>query len=207
MTAYLISGFGAALAALAMLLLGAYAHEAIEGRWRRLRARSAAVTVYLHASLLPAQGSHSAAVMASDLPRRKPLVNRQPWQTAEMPAIRVPAAQLALDPGDGLDEPALARPYVPTDEETRELYYGGSPVADVLAAETAPPFPYDPGYDNCAGTATCGSDRVFYRWYGTDHTACPRCYTNVFGGEPDPSSVHNVADVLEAERLAAGLMT
>jgi len=157
MTAYLISGFGAALAALAMLLLGAYAHEAIEGRWRRLRARSAAVTVYLHASLLPAQGSHSAAVLSGDaLPRRKPLVNRQPWQTAEMPAIRVPKVQLALDPGDGVDEPMLSRPYVPvpTDEETRHLYYahrepdvtesvsawrepayGVQPVADVLEAE------------------------------------------------------------------------
>ena len=76
---------------------------------------------------------------APTLPRRKPLVNRQPWQTAEMPAIRVPAAQLALDPGDGLDEVGLVRPYAPSNEQTRELYHGGDwgtrPELEVREAE------------------------------------------------------------------------
>lgn len=75
--------------------------------------------------------------------------------------------------------------------------YGETSVADVLAAETALPFPYDPDYDNCAGEPH-GSERVFYKWYGMEQTACPRCWTNMFGGEPDPASVRTV-DVLAAE--------
>lgn len=75
---------------------------------------------------------------AATMPRRKPLVNRQPWQTAEFPAVPVPEAQQAAEEMhalaageahaciDGRDEAALAlvRPHAPlTDEETRELYF------------------------------------------------------------------------------------
>jgi hypothetical protein len=99
--------------------------------------------LWAHRKLAPAQGMHSAAVL-SDLPRRKPLVNRQPWQTSDMPAIAVPAAQLALEAGDEPDEPQIARPYAPTNGQTVELYFtlpdapafgAGTCEADVLAAE------------------------------------------------------------------------
>jgi hypothetical protein len=53
------------------------------------------------------------------------------------------------------------------------------------------PFPYDPETDNCAGTPGCGDERVFFRYFG-EMTACPRCYVNAFGGDPDPSSVRKI---------------
>lgn len=53
--------------------------------------------------------------------------------------------------------------------------------------------PYDPDYDNCAGMPGCGSERVFFKWHGIEQTCCPCCYVNVFGGEPDPASVHKIA--------------
>ena len=124
----IIFAAGCMLVAVAMLPLGAYCHERIEDAER-----------WLLTALMPAQGQHSAAVLTGELPRRKPLVNRQPWQTSEFTAIPVPAAQLALDPGDGLDEPGLARPYVQGNQETVELYfapvYGQVPVAEVLESQ------------------------------------------------------------------------
>lgn len=78
--------------------------------------------------------------------------------------------------------------------------------ADVLAAEQALPFPYDPDCDNCAGTPGCGSERVFYKWSGMLLTMCPRCYVNTFGGEPDPAQVHTVTDALAAEAGAQPVM-
>lgn len=53
--------------------------------------------------------------------------------------------------------------------------------------------PYDPDYDNCAGVPSCGNERVHIKHYGLEQTICPRCYANVFGAEPDPSSVHRIA--------------
>jgi hypothetical protein len=74
----------------------------------------------------------------------------------------------------------------------------------VLAQET--PFPYDAAYDNCAGSPGCGDERVFFKWYG-DQISCPRCYVNVFGGEPDARLVRKIpADVLEGERLAGVML-
>jgi len=62
--------------------------------------------------IIPA-GRHAAA-----MPRRKPMVNRQPWQTAQNPALR--------------DQPIVPR-------FAREAVYGQAPVATVLKA------PDDPG--------------------------------------------------------------
>lgn len=53
--------------------------------------------------------------------------------------------------------------------------------------------PYDPDYDNCAGTPRCGTERVLFKHFGLEMTACPRCYENVFGAEPDPALVFKVA--------------
>jgi len=149
-----------------------------------------------------------------------------PWAPAQQPGYPAPTEEWRAD--DTRYDLRIARPYVPepTNEETRELYYreppalnpllaasapvyGQAPVADVLAAEAAPPFPYNPDYDNCAGTAGCGSERVFYKWYGMEQTACPRCWVNMFGGEPDPSSVHQAHAALDAMEsdLARGLLT
>lgn len=59
--------------------------------------------------------------------------------------------------------------------------------------------PYDPDWDNCAGSPGCGDERVFLKWFGIEHFMCPRCYVNVFGGEPDPSSVRNITSGLSFE--------
>ena len=47
---------------------------------------------------------------------------------------------------------------------------------------------YDPLTDNCAGSPGCGDRRVIFTWFGPQ-ACCPRCYVNVFGGEPDPASI------------------
>jgi hypothetical protein len=95
--------------------LGTLFHAELKALWRK-------VTLRLESR--PAPSPAYVPQHAATMPRRKPLVNRQPWQTAEFPAVPVPEAQLALDPGDGLDQVSLVRPYLPlTDEETRALYF------------------------------------------------------------------------------------
>lgn len=75
----------------------------------------------------------------------------------------------------------------------------------VLAQET--PFLYDPAFDNCAGSPGCGDERVFFKWYG-EQICCPRCYMNVFGGEPDAWLVHKITQQApvndDAETLRLG---
>jgi len=53
--------------------------------------------------------------------------------------------------------------------------------------------PYDLDYDNCAFTPGCGNARVHIKHYGLEMTICPRCYANVFGADPDPSTVFKIA--------------
>jgi len=124
--------------------------------------------------------------------------NKQPWLTAAQPVL---PPETAPETDRYPAEEFLDLPVVPG---FMRGDYGVRSVADVLAQET--PFPYDPAYDNCAGSPGCGDERVFFKWYG-EQIACPRCYVNVFGGEPDARLVRRLpAHVLEAERLAKGLI-
>ena len=48
---------------------------------------------------------------------------------------------------------------------------------------------YDAAIDNCANMPGCGDQRVLFTWFHSPAICCPRCYVNLFGGEPDPAFV------------------
>ena len=48
---------------------------------------------------------------------------------------------------------------------------------------------YDAAIDNCANMPGCGDRRVLFSWFHSPAICCPRCYVNLFGGEPDPAFV------------------
>jgi hypothetical protein len=62
---------------------------------------------------------------------------------------------------------------------------------------------YDPAIDNCANMPGCGSQRVLFTWYGPA-ICCPRCYVNLFGGEPDPGSVITIPAAMLLPLTATG---
>jgi len=64
-------------------------------------------------------------------------------------------------------------------------------------ADVQPPAPlaYDPAIDNCGGTPGCGDRRVLFTWFHSPAICCPRCYVNLFGGEPEAGSVITIPAV------------
>lgn len=83
--------------------------------------------------------------------------------------------------------PGCGRGWCPKRDAAAEL---GQP------ADVQPPAPlaYDPAIDNCANMPGCGDQRVLFTWYGPA-ICCPRCYVNLFGGEPDPAFVITIPAV------------
>jgi hypothetical protein len=73
-------------------------------------------------------------------------------------------------------------------------------------AGVQPPAPlaYDPAIDNCANMPGCGDQRVLFTWFHAPAICCPRCYVNLFGGEPDPASVITIPSAMPGQPGAAG---
>jgi hypothetical protein len=99
----------------------------------------------------------------------------------------------------------LAAQYGGTVEEL-DGTLGGYEVVAVIAGEHAgddATAKYDPAIDNCANMPGCGSQRVLFTWYGPV-ICCPRCYVNLFGGEPDPGSVITIPAAMLLPLTATG---
>jgi hypothetical protein len=158
-----------------------------------------------HARTQPRQPLTEQVIEVAEAPGHAPWSGSFPAldAAAEAEQGRVDFARSQLEQHDPADiTPELLQGVL--DSLRAMPVYGEKPVAAVLEAERAQRLAagYDPADDNCAGTPSCGSERVLFKHYGMDMFACPRCYENVFGGAPDPAFVFTIA----VDEAQAGVM-
>lgn len=104
---------------------------------------------------------------------------RQPWPTAEQPALPAPPPQHAYDPGDGILPPvALVRPYLPDAYRCCEHCWDGSPCSPRDNHRT-------PCADGCNDPAPC-TDAETLAMYRGDYGVKPQLEAERLAGVMRP---------------------